>query len=191
MIRAKWIRFDEQTNALDYLEKTYQFIQTVEDQPKNWKWVVLSLHSAIYGFAISACRGTDSSSVLFTNHRSQEQLISFNVAIKRCLDPMWMAPNVDYVQFEFTENQNKSLKKLKDLFRNNFEHFSPKSWSIETYMFPEIVNDGLDIIRLLIVNSDVSWRLKPSKLKKAKSYIFQSKKIINKSKLYLEALELK
>lgn len=47
MIKAKWIRFDEQTNSLDYLEKTFQFIQEIEQKPQNWKWVILSLFSAI------------------------------------------------------------------------------------------------------------------------------------------------
>lgn len=36
-VDAKWIRFDEQTNALDFLEKYFLFLQTVEDNPQNWK----------------------------------------------------------------------------------------------------------------------------------------------------------
>jgi hypothetical protein len=34
-VQAKWIRFDEQTNALDYLEKCFSFLKTVEYEPQN------------------------------------------------------------------------------------------------------------------------------------------------------------
>lgn len=143
------------------------------------------------GFAIAACRGMDSSSVIYTAKRGDEKLISFNVALKRCQDSRWMAPNVDYKYFIFSDKQKKSLKELKDSFRNQFEHFKPTGWSIEIHMLPEIVLDCLDVCRLLIVNSDVGWRLKPTKLRRAKSFIHQSKNIISNSQLYKEYLSVK
>ena len=57
-IRAKWLRLTEKTNALDYLEKAYDFIRQTETSVLAWKWVILALHSALYGFAICACQGT-------------------------------------------------------------------------------------------------------------------------------------
>ena len=58
-IREKWLRLTEETNALDYLETAVGFIRETEKNRLAWKWVVLSLHSALYGFAICACQGTD------------------------------------------------------------------------------------------------------------------------------------
>jgi hypothetical protein len=63
-ISPKWIRFTEETNALDYLERAGEFIKQTESNPSAWKWVILALHGALYGFAIAACKHTDYQSVV-------------------------------------------------------------------------------------------------------------------------------
>jgi hypothetical protein len=55
----EYVRFSEESNALDYLEKTVEFIRRVDTNPTDWKWVTLSLHGALYGFMICALKGTD------------------------------------------------------------------------------------------------------------------------------------
>lgn len=190
IVQAKWIRFDEQTNALDYLEKCFSFLKTVEHEPQNWKWVIITLHSALYGFAISACKGMNSDSVISRTKSGHERLIDFDVALKRCQDPTWMRVNINYVEFKFSHNQLNSIRKLHKALRNNFEHFTPKSWSIELHYLPDMVYDCFEVVRLLIIYSDVSWRLRGTKLNKVKSIIYQSKKIISNSTLYKETLFL-
>ncbi len=189
-IQAQWIRFDELSNALDYLEKCFSFLNTVEKEPKNWKWVVISLHGALYGFAIAACKGMNSESVVTRTKTGKERLIDFDVALKRCQDPTWMRININYKEFKFSPNQLKSIRKLHKALRNNFEHFTPKSWSIELHYLPDMVYDCFEVIRLLINCSDVSWKLRGVKLKRAKSIIYQSKRIIANSILYKETLFL-
>ena len=189
-VNAKWIRFDEQTNALDYLEKCFTFLKTVELEPQNWKWVIITLHSALYGFAISACKGMNSESVITKTKKGHERLIDFDEAIKRCLNPLWMSVNINYQKFEFSLNQQNSIRKLHKVLRNNFEHFTPKSWSIELHYLPDMVYDCFEVIRLLIIYSYVSWRLRGAKIKKAKSIIFLAKKLIRHSTLYKETVLL-
>ncbi len=190
MINAKWMRYDERTNALDYLEKCYHFIKTVDKERQNWKWVIITLHSAIYGFAISACRGTNSDSVIQRTIKGHEKLIDFDEALKRCQDPNWMRVNIDYKYYKLSNQQKESIRKLHKVFRNNFEHFTPKSWSIEIHDMPMMILDCFDVVKNLVVYSDVGWRLKISKLRKAKSILYNSKKVIKKSLLYKETLEL-
>ena len=190
MVYAKWMRYDEQTNALDYLEKCYLFLKTVDKERQNWKWVIITLHSAIYGFAISACRGTNSDSVIQRTKNGHERLIDFDEALKRCQDPRWMRVNIDYKYYKLSNQQKESIQRLHKEFRNNFEHFTPKSWSIELHDMPIIILDCLDVVKNLVVYSDIGWRLKISKLRKAKSIIYNSKKIIKNSLLYKETLEL-
>ncbi len=190
MVYAKWMRYDEQTNALDYLEKCYHFIKTVDKERQNWKWVIITLHSAIYGFAISACRGTNSDSVIQRTKRGHERLIDFDEALKRCQDPNWMRVNIDYKYYRLSNQQKESIRILHKVFRNNFEHFTPKSWSIEIHDMPTMILDCFDVVKNLVVYSDVGWRLKIGKLRKAKSIIYNSKKVIKKSLLYKETLEL-
>ncbi len=189
-VQAKWIRFDELSNALDYLEKCFSFLKTVEQEPQNWKWVIITLHSALYGFAIAACKGMNSESVIARTKRGHEKLIDFDKALKRCQDPAWMRVNINYEEFKFSPCQIKSIRKLHKVLRNNFEHFTPKSWSIELHYLPDMVYDCFEVIRLLIIYSDVSWRLRGIKLKRAKSILYHSKRIISKSSLYKETLFL-
>ncbi len=190
MISAQWIRYDEITNALDYLEKCYKFLIFIDSEPQNWKWVVITLHSALYGFAIAACKGMNSESVVTRTKRGHERLIDFDEALRRCQDPAWMRVNINYEKFKFSSSQIKAIRKLHKVLRNNFEHFTPKSWSIELHYLPDMVYDCLEVIRLLVVYSDVSWRLRGFKLKRTKSIIFQAKKLIRHSTLFKETLLL-
>jgi hypothetical protein len=49
-IDAKWLRFTKEENALDYLEKAFFILARQKKDKKSWKWVILSLHEALYGF---------------------------------------------------------------------------------------------------------------------------------------------
>jgi hypothetical protein len=53
-----WLRPDELSNAIDNLEMCGHFLATLP-HPVRWKWGILALHQAIYGFAICAVKGTD------------------------------------------------------------------------------------------------------------------------------------
>ncbi len=101
-----------------------------------------------------------------------------------------MRVNINYEEFKFSSSQLKSIRKLHKVLRNNFEHFPPKSWSIELHYLPDMIYDCFEVIRLLIIYSDVSWRLRGVKLKRVKSIIYQSKRIIANSILYKETLFL-
>ncbi len=57
-IRPKWLRLTEEINALDYLEKASYYIRETEVDVYAWKWVILALFGALYGFAICACKGS-------------------------------------------------------------------------------------------------------------------------------------
>jgi len=88
-IRAKCLRLSEETNALDYLEQVYHYIRQTKTNVIAWKWVILTLHGALYGFAICACKGTNPDNVTQENvtQGSVKKLISFDKVLKRCQDP--------------------------------------------------------------------------------------------------------
>lgn len=56
----KFLRINEETNAIDYLVKADSYIKEAEPSDIAWKWVTIALHGALYGFAIAASSGTDS-----------------------------------------------------------------------------------------------------------------------------------
>ena len=188
IIREKWLQFTAETNALDYLERAGKFIQKTESDIKAWKWVIISLNGALYGFAICACRSTDYENIIRRTKKGIEQLISLDDALRICQDREWMGTLYGGKPLILTENQKYSIKMLKKTLRNKFEHFKPRGWSIEIHGLPDISMDILDIIRFLAVGTFRYQHLNQSQRRRIISIIFQSKKLLKKSTLHQEAL---
>lgn len=184
------LRFTVETNASDFLERAGEFIARTEADIKAWKWVVLSLHGALYGFAISACKGTDYES-LVQRRKKGERLIPFQEAIKKCQDEQWMGTLCTARPLILSENQKDSIKRLQKALRNNFEHYVPRGWSIEIHGLPRIAMDILDVIRFLAIESGRYQHLNQTQRRRIKSIVFQSKKLLRKSILHREALLIK
>ena len=119
------VRFDCEKNALDSLRRALEFMLKAESEPDYWKWFVISLHSALYGFAISAIRGTDADRVKDRTGK----LIKFHEAIKRCRTQEW---TYQYGKpLTWTKERGKALRAITTTLRNGFEHFRAISWLIE------------------------------------------------------------
>lgn len=186
-IREKWLRLTEETNALDYLERAVGFVRETEKNPLAWKWVVLSLHSALYGFAICACQGTNYENVTTKTRKGEDKLISFDEALKRCQDPNCMNMLVHSQPLVLSESHKDSIRRLKKELRNKMEHYVPSGWSIEIHGMPQIAIDVLDVIRVLAVETGTYIHLNQAQIKRIKSSVFQSKRFLKKTKLYQEA----
>jgi hypothetical protein len=187
-VRPKWIRFTEETNALDYLERAGEFIAQAEEDPRAWKWVVLALHGALYGFSIAACKGTDYQTVVRKTKKGTEHLVSLDEALTMCADPDWMGTLHGGLALDLTASQKDSIRELKKTFRNNFEHYVPRGWSIEIHGFPQIAMDVLDVISFLAIETFRYQHLNQSQRRKVKSIVYQAKKRMGKSRLHAEAL---
>jgi hypothetical protein len=190
-IREKWLRFTAETNALDFLERAGKFIQQTESDIKAWKWVILALHGALYGFTICACRSTSLENIIHRTKKGVEQLITLDEALLICQDRQWMGTLYGGKSLMLTENQKESIGIFKKTLRNNFEHFMPKGWSIEVHGLPSISMDILDVIRFLSVETFRYQHLTQTQRRRIKSIIFQSKRYLKNSTLYQEALKVK
>lgn len=186
-VQPKWLRLTEETNALDYLEKAECFIRETEKDPLAWKWVVLSLHGALYGFAICACRGTDYENVATKTKKGEYRLISFDKALKLCQDPSRMKMLIHSQPLVLSDSQKTSILRLKKELRNEMEHYVPKAWSIEIHGMPQIAIDVLHVIRFLALESGTYVHLNQAQIKRVKSYVYQGKRYLKKTKLYAEA----
>lgn len=189
IIKEKYLRFTEETNALDYLQRAGQFIQEASTDPKAWKWVILSLHGALYGFAISAGKGSDYQAVVKVTKKGYERLITLDEALSMCQDAKWMGTLHGGNSLNLTTSQKDSIRRLKETLRNNFEHYIPSGWSIEMHGLPRISIDILDVIRFLAVETFRYQHLNQAQRKTIKSIIFQSKKILKAMPLHRELLE--
>jgi len=188
-IRAKWLRLTEKTNALDYLEKAYHYICQTETNVFAWKWLILALHGALYGFAICACQRANRYNVAFKTKKGKEQLIGFDKALELCQNPNWMRMYIFSKHLQLSKQQEESILRLKEL-RNEFEHYIPTSWSIEIHGMPYITIDVLEVIRFLALDTG-NCHLTTTQKKKVKSIVFQSKRILKRSQLYKEAEKIK
>ena len=166
-INAKWLRVEEHSNAFNYLEMVKYFLSQTSGDPYYWKWVMISLHGAIYGFAVSSVRGTNSDIVL----RKDGRLISFNESLKRCQEKSWANYALLDEVLSLTESQKKSINEMKNMFRDEFMHFKPKGWSIEIHGFPLITLDCLTIIRFLGLQTYSGYGYNLYKQRKVKSIV--------------------
>lgn len=181
-----YLRLTEETNALDYLEKAYGFVEKVDIDVWNWKWVVISLYGALYGFAICACRGTNPDNVKKQTKRGSGNLIDFDQALSLCQNPKWMRMTVDSKPLQLTKGQKKSVRMLKYLLRDEFEHYKPKGWSIELDGMPQIIMDVLDVICFLALDTGNYVNLTEAQMDKIKNIVNQCKIILQKNRLYKE-----
>ncbi|MGH7890330.1 MAG: hypothetical protein ACRENF_07235, partial [Thermodesulfobacteriota bacterium] len=153
-VKPKYIRLDEKSNAIDYLDRAFQFIQQLEQDVLVWKWVIIALHGALYGFAICACAGSNPDYVAPIikkgKNKGKRHLISLDSALELCQN---FTSYVFSKPLQLSDTQKESIRWLKDEFRNEFEHFSPKGWSIELHGMPQIIIDVLDLIRYLALET--------------------------------------
>ena len=191
--KIKPLHVDEKINAIDSLEKGHEFIQQVEDDTLAWKWVVIALFNALYGFAICACAGTNPNFVAPKTKRGKNKgkrnLISFNKALEYCQNPKVMEMNTFSRYLTLTNSQKESIDWLKNTFRDNFEHFPPQHLYIGLHGMHQIIIDILDIIRFLAIDTR-NIRYTYTQERKIKSAVYQSKRLLKKTKLYKETEQL-
>jgi hypothetical protein len=184
---SRWVRLTDETNALDYLERAGSFIRETEDNPFAWKWVVLALHGALYGFAVSACKGTDYETVVRRTKKGAERLVSLDAALQMCKDEAWMGTLHGGLPLKLSASQEDSIRRLKQTLRNRFEHYRPGVWSIEIHGLPQIAIDVLDVISFLGVGTFRYQHLNESQRRRVRSIVYRSKKLLRSSSLHREA----
>lgn len=167
----KYIRYDSETNAIDFLEKAIAFHNLAESDPSYYKWIVISLFSALYGIAVSVSRGTANSlnkkDITFKDQYGQDRLEKFDNVLKRCQDDSFMKKGSGSKALKLTTKQKESIDLLKNELRNNFEHFLPNfAWSIQIDLIKSIIPDILEVIRFLVFETNTYGFLDSERKKK-------------------------
>lgn len=181
-IKPKYLSLTEENNALDYLEKAYYYICKTEIDDMSWKWVILTLHGTLYGFAICALKGTNPDRVI-----KKRRLINFNEALNRCQEPEYMHMTAMSKCLQLKDKQKNSIQYLHKTFRNYFVHYIPKAWYIELHGMPQISIDILNVIHFLALDTGNYIDFTEKQRKRVESIVFQSKEILKKSLLYKES----
>lgn len=151
-----YISITEEGNAVDSLEKIHYFLSLVKKYPVNWKWVVLALFDALYGFAICALKGValySESENCNAIYMRKGKLITLHAALRKCRNPKIMVGYEGIRPLCYKGTQQQSILKLNNELRNKFAHFVPQTWFISTDDLSKVVTDTLDVIRFLAIDT--------------------------------------
>lgn len=147
-LAGRWLEVTAEDNAIDYLEKSAEFVQRADAY--KWKWVSISLHAALYAFAICALRGTDPDRV---TEGKKRRLIGFSKALDRCQRDECMLLYADSKTLVLSGDEKGAIDKIGQALRNNFIHYSPRLWFIEVSGMPLIVRHCCRVVRFIALES--------------------------------------
>lgn len=133
---TKFISFTIELNGIDYLEKTFNYLRSVRTNPQDWKWIFISLHGAIYSFAIAVASGTSDTSVIGQSGK----IIGIWKALKKC---------VAMGKLSKEDVSSKDFQEFISEFRNGFAHPKPGTWSIGASGLPRMTSSAFSVVKKL------------------------------------------
>lgn len=159
----KWLRTDERLEATKSLQKAYQFLLEVHEDPYNWKWAIIALHNSVQAFMVLALMGTASLNVCKNRGKFFEAMNNGNdlpelymerflVLYKDIKNTARMNQNIEIKIFLASEEMDYYMKTLNE-FRNNFIHYVPCNWSLGISTLPELSKSVLNVIEFIVLES--------------------------------------
>ncbi len=166
----EWLRTNEYVDTVETSEFLAEQLQNIKSEPHRWKWVIIILHNLLQGMMVLALKGSHGLNVLFPkdqnrwleahgNRKGYPDDLKLNrfPALYKMIKSDEMLMYVYSSSFQPKPNHDSSVALLNSL-RNDFIHFTPKSWSIELRGLPTLVLDCLDIAEFLSWESkNVFW----------------------------------
>lgn len=173
MDEPRYLETNELREAVLDLTTAREHLDRVRDEPHEWKWTLIALHSSLQSFMVCALRGGNSLNALdkrsardwlawyeagdYEQPSPDERLADFTTLFKRVTKQATMKFYVHSRQLDPTESQRRSVRYL-NLVRRRFAHFTPMGWLLSVTELPGAVADILDIIEFLAFRSgNVAW----------------------------------
>lgn len=160
-----WVSFNEYEDVLASTDLLALIVPQLKPRPTNWKWVILAAHNGLQGALVCAIQDTSGTNILAKKSEKETlqwlddgqggEPTQFLADFKTLIDKY----QSKYPNSQITTGQLENVRKLHDEFRNNFAHFTPKSWLIEIAMLPSIVTDALDLIEMAMREPQVWMHL--------------------------------
>jgi hypothetical protein len=181
----RFLRTDEQDDAVRSLEWAAQLAQTVSTDRHLWKWIRVALHSAAQGFMVLALWDGNGMRAL------RDKVAAKWLEAHRRGDPYPVEKLDEFLNlyakvktrrgsksaFQPGTSHDRSLYRLNE-FRNEFTHFTPKGWCLELALLPPICCDTLDLVEFLGWKSgQVLWH-KQTHVRRTKSAVHQMRRAL-------------
>jgi len=166
-----YLRFNEKSNTYDSLEKISFFLFQTNYSPSFWKWVIIALHSGLYGAMILSLCGSNYDRVVklpiknkknYTlNDRGEpiaieledRKLLSFPESFKRIQNPKYMKIYINSKVFVPRHSHCEAVEWINNELRNQFLHFIPQELSIGIEGIKEVFKNCLEIIEFCLFQS--------------------------------------
>lgn len=144
-----YFRTDEEIEVVDAMRMATQFAEGVANEMHLWRWLIISMHSAAQGCMVLSLR--HGNGLLALSDRSYaewiaayekgespppERLDNYLNLYKKVRDQR-LGTIGGSARFVPQGGENADIKHLNKL-RNEFVHFTPKSWSLEVDGLPRI-----------------------------------------------------
>lgn len=152
-----YLRTDEEAEATEALAMASRMAARAAHDTQAWRWFVIALHNATQGFMVLSLRHGNGLLALtdecyaawmdaYENNKPYppEKLDSYLCLYKK-VKHKELGTIGGNIRFVPKTSQGRSIRKLNSL-RNEFIHFTPKSWSLELSDLPRI---GLDCAALI------------------------------------------
>ncbi len=150
-----YFRVDEYSEPMNALFVAKEFLQHPSTDLYHLKWTLLALHNALQGFMILALKGTsclEITKIKKKDTRTQVEILSdSNRKVLNFIDLYEMLKKdsslkcFDWVQTDEPINTLNS-------WRNQFVHYMPMSWSIETMYIKNVLISTLKLLVFLVEN---------------------------------------
>ncbi|UZE51865.1 hypothetical protein ONR75_15635 [Rhodopseudomonas sp. P2A-2r] len=158
-----WLRIDEHHDVLASTDLLALIAPTLAATPSGWKWAILAAQNAVHGALVCAIQDTSKTNVL-----TKSSAKTFLKWLETCTGDYPAQRMADFMSLLeiFQElypdvidtDQAGRLGTLHKVFRNQFAHFVPMSWSIEIQMLPPLLVAAFDFVEVAMRQDQVSLR---------------------------------
>jgi hypothetical protein len=155
-----YLRTDEEAEAANAMEMAAHFSAGLETDSRLWRWVIIALHNAAQGAMVLSLRHGNGLLALTDEcfkewmlaHENQtpyppERLDSYLNLYKKVKHSKTGQVGGNQ-RFAPRGTEGNNIKRLNSL-RNEFIHFTPKSWSLEVNGLPRICIDSARLVSFL------------------------------------------
>jgi hypothetical protein len=159
--RRRWLKTDEYADVSTSLRKAADLVQHVASDITEWKWLLVTVHSATQGIFVLSLSAGNGLLTLKSSHAKawlkayetgapwpQKLDLDYFVELYRKTKIHVFLRDTSPTKLVATAEHDKAIRRLNDL-RNGFVHFGVQAWSIELAGLPTICLRCLEIGRYL------------------------------------------
>lgn len=155
-----FLRVDEVSEPLNAVMMAKEFLERSEQDIYYLKWAIIAAHNALQGFMVLALKGTCNLQIIkwkkAYNEKSayeilsdSEQELDFFLGLYKKIKSNKYMQNTAFI--DESGKTSYSIKELNKI-RNQFIHYLPCNWSLETQLMIDALKDTMKVISFLTRN---------------------------------------